>query len=165
MASRIEHRAAFTRPASEVHAALVDRAFLDARLRDLGGKDATLLDYSAAGDTVTFKLRQGVDAQRLPSVVRTVIKGDLIVERTESWRPDGAAFAGTTSANVSAVPGDIKGVFRLADTSGGSEWSTRGEVKVSIPFIGGKIESVIAEQVTRLLAAEAEFAAKWLAGK
>jgi hypothetical protein len=163
MASRIEHRAAFTRPAAEVHATLIDRAFLDARLRDLGGKNATLLDYSATGDTVTFKLRQGVDAQRLPSVVRAVIKGDLIVERTESWRPDGAAFTGSTTADVSAVPGDIRGTFRLAETDGGSQWTTTGEVKVSIPFIGGKIESVIAEQVTRLLAAEAEFAAKWLA--
>ncbi|WP_436492613.1 DUF2505 domain-containing protein [Actinokineospora sp. HUAS TT18] len=162
MGSRIEHRAGFTRPAAEVHAAFVDRAFLDERLSRLGGKNAELLDYTANGAGVTFKLRQGVPAEKLPSVVRTLIKGDLIVERVESWRPDGAAFGGTTSATVSAVPGDIKGTFRLADTGGGSEWSTTGDVKVSVPFIGGKIESVIAEQVTKLLAAEAEFAAEWL---
>ncbi|CRK60240.1 hypothetical protein [Alloactinosynnema sp. L-07] len=163
MGSRIEHRAGFTRPAAEVHAAFIDRAFLDERLRALGGKNAELLEYTANGAEVTFKLRQGVPGEKLPSIVRTVIKGDLIVERTESWRPDGAAFSGSTSATVSAVPGDIKGTFRLVDTAGGSEWSTSGQVKVSIPFVGGKIESVIAEQVTQLLAAEAEFAAEWLA--
>ncbi|MDQ3405111.1 MAG: DUF2505 domain-containing protein [Actinomycetota bacterium] len=163
MASRIEHRAAFTAPASTAHSALVDRAFLAERLRVLGGKGAALLDYSETGGVVTYRLRQGVDAERLPSVARTVIKGDLIVERTETWRGDGAVFTGTTAATVAGVPGDIKGSYRLADNGPGSELITRAEVKVRIPLVGGKIESVIGEQVTRLLATEAEFAATWLA--
>lgn len=38
-----------------------------------------------------------------------------------------------------------------------------GEVIVRIPLFGGKLEAVIAEQVTKLLEREAEFTAKWLA--
>ena len=163
MASRIEHRAAFPVPAKAVHAAFVDREFLAERLRVLGGKDARLIDYTQRGAEVVFRLRQGVDAARLPSVARTVIKGDLVVERTEAWRPDGTGFAGDTTAAVSGVPGDIKGRFALVDSGSGSVWTTSGEVKVRIPFVGGKVESVIAEQVGRLLAAEAEFTATWLA--
>ncbi|MGQ0839319.1 DUF2505 domain-containing protein [Actinokineospora sp.] len=163
MGSRIEHRAEFAAPASTVHSSLIDRAFLDERLRVLGGKGAALVAYSAEGGTVTYKLRQGLDNALLPSAARSVIKDDLVVERTESWRPDGAAFAGTTSATVSGVPGDIKGRVRLTDTAVGSDLTTAAEVKVRIPLFGGKIEAVIAEQVGKLLAAEAEFAAKWLA--
>ncbi|SDC93369.1 DUF2505 domain-containing protein [Actinokineospora iranica] len=163
MPSRIEHRAEFTAPASRVHAALVDRAFLDERLRVLGGKGAELTAYETTGDGVSYSLRQGLEASRLPSVVRTVAKGDLVVERTETWSPDGSRFEGTTTAAVAGMPGEIKGRFRLTDTPTGSEWRTDAEVKVKIPLIGGKIESVIAEQVRKLLASEAEFAATWLA--
>lgn len=165
MASRIEHHADLAAPATEAHAALVDRAFLDERLRALGGKGAELTDYRAAGDSVTYTLRQGVDAAHLPSVARAVVKGDLVVERTESWRPDGGAFTGTTTARVAGVPGEIQGRHRLADTAAGSRWSTSAEVKVRVPLVGGKIEKVIAEEVGKLLAAEAAFAAEWLAGR
>ncbi|GLZ38245.1 DUF2505 domain-containing protein [Actinokineospora sp. NBRC 105648] len=159
MASRIEHRAEFTAPAATVHARLVDRAFLEERLRVLGGKDAALVSYTETGGAVEYRLRQGIDAARLPSIVRSLVKGDLVVERTETWRPDGDAFAGTTAASVAGVPGEIKGTYRLADAAGGSALRTDAEVKVRVPLIGGKIESVIAEQVRRLLASEAEFAA------
>ncbi len=163
MASRIEHRAGFTEPAATVHASLIDRAFLAERLRVLGGKGAELISYDSSGSEVTFRLRQGLDAAHMPSVVRTVVKGDLVVERTESWRSDGQAFTGTTTASVAGLPGDIRGRFRLADTAAGSEWHTDAEVKVKVPLVGGKIEKVVAEQVRKLLVSEAEFAAGWLA--
>ena len=163
MASRIEHRAVFTAPASAVHAAFVNRDFLAERLRVLGGKGAQLLDYTERGTEVALKLRQGVDAGHLPSAARALIKGDLVVERAESWRPDGAGFAGDTSAVVSGVPGEVKGRFALVDSGAGSTWTTTGEVKVRIPLVGGKIETAIADQVRKLLAAEAQLTADWLA--
>ncbi|OLR90765.1 DUF2505 domain-containing protein [Actinokineospora bangkokensis] len=163
MASRIEHRAEFAAPAAAVHAAFVDRDFLAERLRVLGGKGAQLLDYTERGGEVAFKLRQGVDAAKLPSAARAIIKGDLVVERTESWRQAATGFAGDTGASVSGVPGDVKGRFALVDAGTGSVWTTSGEVKVRIPLVGGKIEAAIAEQVGALLAAEARFTADWLA--
>jgi hypothetical protein len=57
------------------------------------------------------------------------------------------------------VPGEIKSRSRLA----GGELVITAEVRVGIPLVGGKLEGVIAEQVGKLLAAESEFAGKWLA--
>src|SRR6266498_3567651 len=99
MPSRFEHRATLAAGPATVYSTLVDEAFLTARLRDIGGKGAALLDHRTSDDGPTIRLRQVVDA----------------------------------------------------------------EVKVGIPLIGGKIEKVVAEQVTKLLAAEAEYAEKWLA--
>ncbi|GAA3003885.1 DUF2505 domain-containing protein [Actinokineospora diospyrosa] len=158
MASRIEHRAEFTAPAATVHARLVDRAFLEARLRAIGGKDATLVEHTTTGDATHYRLRQGIDSAHLPSAVRSLVKGDLVVERTETWRPEGTGFTGTTAATVSGIPGDIKGRYTLTDTATGSELRTTAEVKVRIPLIGGKIESVIADRVRDLLTTEARFA-------
>ncbi|WP_156758070.1 DUF2505 domain-containing protein [Actinokineospora pegani] len=163
MPSRIEHRAEFTAPAKAVHAAFVDKAFLDARLKELGGTGARLLDYTSGTGRVSFTLRQGVPADKLPSAARALIKGDLDVERTETWWPAATGFAGDTTAAVTGVPGSVKGVFALVDSGAGSTWTTSGEVTVRVPLVGGKIEKTIAEQVGKLLAAEAEFTAAWLA--
>ena len=40
-----------------------------------------------------------------------------------------------------------------------------GEVKVSIPLMGGKLEKMIAEQVAVLLDKESEFTSEWLANR
>lgn len=160
MASRIEHRAALDAPASRVRAALVSREYLQERLAAIGGEGAALVDLTAAGEAVTYRLRQMVPAEHLPSVARSVMRGDLVVERTETWT---TALTGTTSARVTGVPGEIAATHTLTDTDTGCLWRTEGTARVKVPLVGGKIETVIAEQVTRLLAAEAAFTADWLA--
>lgn len=161
MPSRFEHRATFPAPADDVFSTLVDEAFLTARLRDIGGKSAALLDHETSGDVAAYRLRQGVDASRLPGAVRSIVNGDLIVEREERWR----GFESAGRATINGVPAQISSRGLLTARGDGSELLIRAEVKVSIPLVGGKIEKVVAEQVTKLLAAEAEYAEKWLAGR
>jgi hypothetical protein len=158
----MEHRARFATSADTVHAAIVDPAFLADRLEALGGTNASVVDRTESNGTVTFRVRQGLAAEHLPSAVRTLLKGDLVVDRTETWRTD---RTGDVHATIPGVPGDIKGAMRLSDRDGGSEWVTSLEVKVSIPLIGGKIEKSIGEQVVKLLANEAAFTEQWLAGR
>jgi hypothetical protein len=159
MPSRFEHRATFPAPVDTVYSTLVGEAFLTARLRDIGGKGAALLSHQTSADGAAYKLRQGVDANRLPGAVRSILSGDLVVEREERWQ--GHESAGR--ATINGVPAEIKSRGRLASKGDGTELVVSAEVKVSIPLIGGKIEKVVAEQVTKLLAAEAEYAEKWLA--
>jgi hypothetical protein len=159
MPSRFEHRASFSAPAATVRATLTDRAFLEERLRELGGNDAELTEYLRDGDQVLLRLRQGVESDRLPAMARAILKGDLVVEREERWGPDG----GSGRATIVGVPGEITSQSRLTDRADGSELVITAEVRVGIPLVGSKLEGVIAEQVGRLLTAESEFAGKWLA--
>jgi hypothetical protein len=163
MSTRFEHRATYSQPAGTVYATLVDRAFLDERLRALGGKGAAVVAYEGSGDQVNVKLRQGLDAERLPGAVRAILKGDLIVEREERWQREGDTHVATARATISGVPGEINSRIRVGAVGDGAEVVTTAEVKVGIPLVGGKLEGVIAEQVGKLLAAEAEFAGKYLA--
>jgi hypothetical protein len=163
MPTRFEHRATFTSPAATVYATLVDRAFLDERLRALGGKGAAVVDYTGSGDEVGVRLRQGLDAERLPGAVRAILKGDLVVERAERWSLDGGTHVATGNATISGVPGEISSRTRVEEAGRGSALVVTAEVKVSIPLVGGKLEAVIAQQVGKLLAAESEFTGKWLA--
>ncbi|MFL6119564.1 DUF2505 domain-containing protein [Actinophytocola sp.] len=159
MPSRFEHRATFPAPVGTVHATLVDEAFLTARLRDIGGKGAALLDHRTSDDGADIRLRQGVDARHLPGAVRSILSGDLVVEREEHWR----GRESTGRATINGVPAEIRFASRLVPKGDGTEQVVDAEVKVGIPLIGGKIEKVVAEQVTKLLATEAEYAEKWLA--
>lgn len=163
MPTRFEHRATFTSPAEIVYSTLVDRAFLEERLRSMGGKDAAIIEHTGSGDDVSIRLRQGVDASKLPGAVRAILKGDLVVERTERWTLDGGTHTATGSAAISGVPGEITSRSRVEPAGNGSALATTAEVKVTIPLVGGKLEGVIAEQVGKLLAAESEFTGKWLA--
>ncbi|TCO65197.1 uncharacterized protein DUF2505 [Actinocrispum wychmicini] len=156
----MEHRASFATPADTVHAALVDEAYLADRLQALGGTNASVMDRAEHNGEVTYRVRQGLAADHLPSAVRTLLKGDLVVDRTETWRAD---RTGTVTATIPGVPGEITGKSTLSDTADGSTWVTELEIRVSIPIVGGRIEKAIGEQVVKLLANEAAFTEKWLA--
>ncbi|EME60297.1 DUF2505 domain-containing protein [Amycolatopsis decaplanina] len=162
MASRIEHRSAYSANLATTFEAVAGEAALRARLEQIGGDDAELLEYAPAGDGVRYKLRQGISSDKLPSAVRTLHRGDLIVEREQTWKAAGAGYTGTATASVSGVPGEITAKTSLTGEGERTTLVNSGEVKVRIPFVGGKLENVIAEQVTKLLEREAEFVAKWL---
>jgi hypothetical protein len=164
MGSRIEHRAEFSADVAATYAAVAGEVALRARLEQLGGHSAALLSYEVSGSDLRYELRQGISADKLPQAVRTLHKGDLLVTRTQTWRVsnDGTGHQGQASVEVGGVPGEITARTALLANGAKTVLRISGEVTVRIPLFGGKLESVIAEQVTKLLEHEAEFTAKWL---
>lgn len=158
----IEHRTRSSYPAAQVFAALTDEEFLRERLRRLGGKRSELASYTTSGGTTRYALRQTIDAQHVPSVARTVIRGDLVIERVESWTGENGQYDGTVDAHVPHTPGSARAVTSLLDVDDGSELLFTGTVKVSVPLVGGRIEEMIVQQLTDLLDAEGEFTQHWL---
>lgn len=158
----IEHRTSSTYPAAQVYAALTDEEFLRSRLKRLGGKQSELTSFSNAGDATRYSLRQTVDAERIPSVARAVIRGDLVIERAESWTKGDGEYGGTVEASVPGTPGSVHAVTSLLDTPDGSELVLTGTVKVGVPFVGGKLEDLIVGQLNDLLGAEGQFTQRWL---
>jgi hypothetical protein len=163
MGSRIEHRADFSADVAAAYAAVAGEEALRARLEELGGHSAALLSYEVSEKGLRYQLRQGISADKLPQAVRTLHKGDLMVTRTQIWQPSGTEYQGKASVEVGGVPGEITARTALLTDGDRTVLRTSGEVVVRIPLFGAKLESVIAEQVTKLLDREAEFSAKWLA--
>lgn len=164
MGSRIEHRAEFSADMAATYAAVAGEDALRARLEQLGGHGAALLSYEVSGTDLRYELRQGISADKLPQAVRTLHKGDLVVTRTQTWRVsnDGTGHQGNATVEVGGVPGEITARTALLANEAKTVLRISGEVTVRIPLFGGKLESVIAEQVTKLLEHESEFTAKWL---
>ena len=63
---------------------------------------------------------------------------------------------------IPGTPASADGALRLADVVGGSEFVVDASVTVKVPLIGGKIESMVAEQIEGLLAQETAFTLEWL---
>ena len=166
MSRQIDFRSVSAHPADEVYATMVDPDFLRARLERIGGPGAGLLDHSADGGGARYLLRLGLDAKDLPSVVRSVLPGDLTIERNERWtRQDSGRYLADVDVTIPGTPASATGGMRLRDLpDGGSELAVRADVRVSVPLIGGKIEGVVGEQVQKLLAAETAFTEAWLTG-
>jgi hypothetical protein len=173
MARPIRYRSRSENSAQRVFETLADREYLEARQAELGGRGAALLKFDAGGspvDHAEYTVRQGVGREHLPSVIQKVLPGDLVIERTETWRRTGeGTYEGTVTANVASAPGRITGTHRLVDLDDigdgrpGSEFAVDGEAHVKIPLVGGKVEAVIAEQVEKIIDRETRFLLDWLA--
>jgi hypothetical protein len=165
MARRIEHRTRSRWDANTVYSTLVDPAYLNERLAALGGRGARLAEHHVEADGgVDFRLRHGVEAQHLPPAVRTLLGGDLMIDRAETWRPEGAAgYAGTVTVTIPSMPGELGATMRLSGAGAdGSDLVLDGWVRIPIPLIGGRIEETVADQISRLLDAEHTFTQEWL---
>ncbi|QYN36363.1 DUF2505 domain-containing protein [Pseudonocardia sp. DSM 110487] len=165
MSRQIDFRSVSPHPADEVYATMVDPDYLRARLERIGGPGANLLEHSADVQGARYRLRLGLDAKDLPAVVRSVLPGNLTIERNERWtRQDSGRYLGDVDVTIPGAPASATGGMRLRDLpEGGSELNVRADVRVSVPLIGGKIEGVVGEQVQRLLTAETAFTDEWLA--
>ncbi|GAA1034939.1 MULTISPECIES: DUF2505 domain-containing protein [Amycolatopsis] len=167
MGSRIEHRGEFDGSLADVFAAVAGEEALRARLAEQGGDDAKLLTYTAEAeaDSVRYELQHGIKAAKLPQAVRALHKGDIIVNRTQTWKRSGDEYTGRSDVSVGGVPGEISASTYL--TRGAKDGKvllrTSGEVVVRIPLFGGRIEEFVSEQVVNLLRNEDEFTAQWLA--
>jgi hypothetical protein len=164
MSRQIDFRSVSPHTADEVYATMVDPEYLRARLKRIGGPGADLLEHSVDVKGARYLLRLGLDAKDLPSMVRSVLPGDLTIERSERWtRQDSGRYLGDVEVTIAGTPASATGGMRLQGLpDGGSELRVRADVRVSVPLIGGKIEGVVGEQVQRLLAAETAFTQQWL---
>ncbi|MEY8041485.1 DUF2505 domain-containing protein [Saccharopolyspora cebuensis] len=170
MARRIEHRSTSEWSASAVHQALIDVDYLTDRLRTLGGAHAELVEHVSTPDGgVRYQIRHGVRSDALPQLARSVVGGDLVIDRSESWRrQDDEHYTGEVAAEIAGAPCTIAGSMWLRDLDEPvgtevSEFVVSGTVRVGVPLVGGKLEDLVADQVQKLLAAEEQFTGEWLA--
>ncbi|HEU0127194.1 MAG TPA: DUF2505 domain-containing protein, partial [Pseudonocardiaceae bacterium] len=126
----------------------------------VGGPQAELVSWQEDDRGTTVGLRQTVPASALPSFVRSVLRGDLTIHRTETWTSNG----GTVHSVVDGAPGTITGTMHLDPDPAGSVLSMQLEATVPVPLIGGKVEKSITDGVSKLMDSEYAFTLQWLRG-
>ena len=141
-------------PVREVFTLFNDPDFIAGRLEDSGAADTEVMTVDSSPDGVKIVTRQSIPSSVLPSMVASMISGDPATERTEDWHAEGDGYVAQFSVVVKGAPASIKGTMTLTPAGDGSTLVVKGEAAVPIPLFGSKIESVIAEQIGKLLANE-----------
>ncbi len=94
----------------------------------------------------------------VPGFLERFLPKDGRVVETFTWAPaagDGTR-RGTWKADIPGAPARLGGDMRLEPTPTGSRYTIEGDVKVSVPIVGGKAEGFIAGMVEKLAAKEHE---------
>lgn len=149
--------------AEKVHAALTSEKYWRDRVEQIGGDGATLERVEVGEGTISVVLHQVIPEEELPSAVTAFKKGNLIIERTESWGPlHGDHADGTFGATVDGTPARIAGTTSLKGTGESTTVALSGTTEVKVPIFGGKIEQMITEQVLALIDVEQDFTGDWI---
>jgi hypothetical protein len=101
----------------------------------------------------------------VPDFVKKLVGETLDVRQTENWSAADAEGRRTADIRVEIVgqPAKMTGTIVLEPTSDGCREVVSGQVKVSIPFLGGKIEPDVAKAIVTGIKVEQKTGLEWLA--
>lgn len=117
------------------------------------------------GDDSKFRVEVTalIPASDLPSVAQRFVKSDVQVTLVEEWTRSGAdAATGTSVIKAKGAPVSFTSQSTLTGSEEKTQRSMNGDVKVSVPLVGGRIEKEAIKYVPRLVQGELEASAEWL---
>lgn len=162
MARKFGFTLSYPLPVADLHAVLTGDDLWHARFD--GAPTATLeLTHPGGPGSARLVMSETVHPEKIPGVVRKVLKSDLVVTRVDNWQPlTGDTAEGTFEGTSSAIPSEMTGTYRIRPAGTGSELVVSGSVKVKIPFVGGAIEPLAEQLQRRVVESERKFILKWL---
>jgi hypothetical protein len=159
-AMRIRHELRYDAPPAEVYAMLTDPAFR-ARVgetMDVASQDISV-NQTASGVDVRIDMEQRTKG--LPGFARKIVGDRTRVIQSESWQAEQGA---DLEVAIPGKPGHIRGRTTLYADGAGTVEAFEGEAKISIPFVGGRLEGLIEKLFIAGMDNEQRVGAQWLAG-
>jgi len=101
---------------------------------------------------------------RMPDIAKKVLGDSLTVTQEESWSAPAADGSRTNSIKltVAKAPVDVTAEQKLVANGDTTVVELSGDVKSSVPFLGGKIASAAEPVIGRALNLQATLAQEWL---
>lgn len=159
---RVSH--SLTYPATtvdEVFAMFVDESYREAVSAYQKVTDFSC-DITAAPPGADVRIEQAHSTDRIPSVAKKFVGDEIRFQQHESWAdPSGA----DVKVTIPGKPGDMEGTMGLRQDGDDVTQVVDMEVRVGIPFVGGKIEEMVADFVGRVFDAQNKVGVKWLRGE
>jgi hypothetical protein len=117
---------------------------------------------SMNGEGMDVQLEQAHGTDRIPGFAQKLVGPEIRFLQTEAWSsPESADI----HVNIPGKPGDMNGTETLTQTGDDVVQRIDLAVTVSMPFVGGKVEDLIAGFIGKAFDAENKVGVKWLAGK
>ena len=146
-----------------VYAIITDRVFRTEACAEQGASDysVTVEPNSGGGDTVTVTRTMPAE---MPDFIKKLTGNTVKVRQTEEWAGRDAGGHRNANVKVSIIgqPAEMKGTAVIVKAGDNASFTLDGEVKVSIPFIGRKIEPEVAKAILGSLRSEVALGTKKL---
>lgn len=103
---------------------------------------------------------------QVPDIVRTFVGDRIEIVQRERWgRADASGRRGAELAlDITGTPATMRGTVTLEPLDDGTRETIAGDVKVAVPFFGGRIEPEIVRAIELAIAREGEVGRAWLSG-
>jgi hypothetical protein len=151
-----------------VFAMLLDPAFQEKVCLATGALDHSVdvepVDTGAPSGGATITTTRKLPADGLPDFVRTFVGETLDVMRVDHWGPletDGTR-RGTIVVEIHGTPVRLTGTMVMRPESGGTVEDVEGDLKASVPLVGGKIERAAEPAIRGAVSKEQEVGDEWL---
>ena len=146
-----------------VFAMLTDEAFLKQVCEATGAvKHEVDVQENSLGASVTT--RRELPTDQIPDFIKRFVGKTLTVLRVDLWEaaaPDGSR-KGTITVEIVGAPVRMTGTLSLRPDGEGTVENVDGDLKASVPLIGGKIEKATEPAIRSALRKEERLGLAWL---
>ncbi len=132
---------------AEVRELLVDPEFRNAVAAESGSTGAeTTVEETSRG--VLLRTESRAPTADLPGFARPFLGDELVIRQEEHWVSDDRAELDVT---LPGKPVSMKGTLTLEPSGEGTVQVTEAELKVKVPLVGGKAETLMGKILGNLL--------------
>lgn len=146
-------------PASpdQVFGLISDQTFREESCERQGATDYTV-EVESQGDTTVVTIVRTM-ASDLPDFIKKLTGDKVTVTQVEKWGPADAAGSRTAevSVDIHGQPARMLGTSTISPSGAATTMAVDGDVKVSIPLIGRRIEPEVAKAISASLRDEVEY--------
>lgn len=137
------------------YAAMADPVLTTEKYESLGNTDIHVDSaQEGPGNHIHVRRRVSVD---LPGFMAKIMSPNNMYDQVDTWTPGSGGHEGRFEITVEGAPVHVRGTMGLREVADGVEYVVDGEVKVSIPFVGGMASGFAAEQAGKVAAQEGQF--------
>jgi hypothetical protein len=111
---------------------------------------------------MVVRLEQAHGTDRIPGFARKLVGDEIRFVQVETWSSPSSADLHVT---IPGKPGEMDGTETLVQSGADVVQTIDISIEVSIPFVGGKVEDLIATFIGKAFDAENKVGEKWLAGE
>lgn len=129
----------------------------------IGVKERTMLDRSEDAQTVKWSIRI-VPKRDLPGVIKKIVGGDLGYTEISTLHKDENYIDVKVEPSLMKDKTKIRAKYTLTPIGDGRVRRTfEGDIDISLPLVGRKVEAVILEDMQRSYDIAANVTSEWLA--
>lgn len=158
---RFEHALRYDATPDQVFAMLGEAGFREQVCEAQHVAECTVT-VDGVDETMSVVVDQRRPSDGIPSFAQKFVGDTIHISQREEWSSPSDARLDVT---IPGKPAHLRGTITLRPDGAGTVQTVSGDLKVSIPFVGGKIEVLVAELFEHALQTEERIGQAWLAAR